>query len=246
MDEKTVMMLKALRLRGLLEHWGEYMKLAEEKRLSSVKFLLRIIEDEYRGKVEHAQHMRQKQARIPERFVISTYPFARQPKLERKRILAIYDAFQYVLNCRNLVFVGPTGSGKTGLATGFLTQAIERGHSGRFILFADLIAQLYAAVADSRQGRVIRKFASYDCLLIDEIGYVEVEPAQAGLFFTLLQKRHRRKSTLITSNLGFSEWNSFLKSDHLTAALIDRLTENSHVINMRGCISLRAKLGRDE
>jgi len=73
--------------------------------------------------------------------------------------------------------------------------------------------------------------------------YVEIEPDQVGLFFTLLQKRHQTKPTLITSNLGFSEWRSFLKNDHLTAALIDRLTELSYVINMTKCQSLRAKLG---
>jgi DNA replication protein DnaC len=88
----------------------------------------------------------------------------------------------------------------------------------------------------------MKKFVSYDCLLIDEIGYVEVEPVQVGLFFTLMHKRHKQKSTLITSNLGFSRWTSFLKNDHLTAALIDRLTENSHVINMKNCFSLRPKL----
>src|SRR5437667_11564409 len=77
---------------------------------------------------------------------------------------------------------------------------------------------------------------------IDEIGYVQVEPVQVGLFFTLLHQGHRRKPTLITSNLGFSEWRSFLKNDHLTAALIDRLTENSYVINMRNCVSIRPKL----
>ena len=76
--------------------------------------------------------------------------------------------------------------------------------------------------------------------LIDEIGYVEVEPVQVGLFFTLMHERHRKKPTLITSNLGFAEWGSFLKNDHLTAALIDRLTENSHVINMKGCKTLRS------
>jgi len=86
------------------------------------------------------------------------------------------------------------------------------------------------------------KYLSYDCLLIDEIGYVEVEAVQVGLFFTLMHKRHRKKPTLITSNLGFSEWGSFLKNAHLTAALIDRLTESSHVINMKQCVSLRAKL----
>jgi len=81
--------------------------------------------------------------------------------------------------------------------------------------------------------------------LIDEVGYVEVEPAQVGLFFTLMQKRHKNKPTLLTSNLGFSEWSSFLKNNHLTAALIDRLTENSHVINMKNCKTLRGKLDDD-
>jgi DNA replication protein DnaC len=79
-------------------------------------------------------------------------------------------------------------------------------------------------------------------LLIDEIGYVEVEPVQVGLFFTLMQQRHKKKSTLITSNLGFAEWGSFLKNTHLTAALIDRLTENSHVFNLKGCRTLRDPL----
>ena len=89
---------------------------------------------------------------------------------------------------------------------------------------------------------MIKTFATYDCLLIDEIGYAEMEPVQVGLFFTLMHKRHQSKSTLITSTLGFSQWAEFLKNEQLTAALIDRVTENSHVINMKKCVSLRAKL----
>ncbi|WP_321416590.1 ATP-binding protein [uncultured Desulfobacter sp.] len=161
----------------------------------------------------------------------------------KKKILNMYDGFDYVEKCRNLIFMGPTGTGKTGLATAFLTHAIDRGYNGRFIAFAELVEQLYQSVADHTEAHVIKKFAATDCLLIDELGYVEVEPVQVGLFFTLMSRRHQKKTTLITSNLGFSQWSSFLKNDHLTAALIDRLTENSHVINMRNCVSLRSKLG---
>ncbi len=75
------------------------------------------------------------------------------------------------------------------------------------------------------------------------MGYVEMEPAQVNLFFTLMHKRRRKRPTLLTSNLGFSEWNSLLKNDHLTAALVDRLTELSYVINMKKCVSLRPKMG---
>jgi DNA replication protein DnaC len=144
--------------------------------------------------------------------------------------------------CRNVIFMGPTGTGKTGLATAFLTHAIDCGYNGRFVGFAELVEQLYQSVADHTEARVIKTFAATDCLLIDELGYVEVEPVQVGLFFTLMHKRHKKKTTLITSNLGFSQWSSFLKNDHLSAALIDRLTENSHVINMKNCVSLRPKL----
>ena len=107
---------------------------------------------------------------------------------------------------------------------------------------ANLVAELYASMADRSENKVIRKYVAYDCLVIDEVGYIEVEPTQVGLFFTLMQKRHKNKPTLLTSNLGFSEWSSFLKNKHLTAALIDRLTENSHVINMKNCKTLRGKL----
>ncbi|HOG91220.1 MAG TPA: ATP-binding protein [Syntrophales bacterium] len=93
--------------------------------------------------------------------------------------------------------------------------------------------------------KAINVFTAYDCLLIDEIGYVEVEPVQVGLFFSLMHKRHKKKTTMITSNLGFEQWSSFLKNDHLTVALIDRLTENSHVINMKKCASLRTKLDQE-
>jgi DNA replication protein DnaC len=160
--------------------------------------------------------------------------------------MSLYDNFDYMTNRRNIIWLGPTGCGKTGLATSFLLQAVDRGHRGCFITFAQLVAELYAALADHSEEKVIRKYLSYDCLLIDEVGYVEVEPAQVGLFFTLMQKRHKSKTTLITSNLGFSEWGSFLKNNHLTAALIDRLTETSHVINMRHCKTLRGRLDEDE
>jgi DNA replication protein DnaC len=97
-------------------------------------------------------------------------------------------------------------------------------------------------LADRSEQQALRKYARYDCLVIDEVGYVEIEPAQVGLFFTLMQKRHKTKTTLITSNLGFSEWGTLLKNNQLTGALLNRLTETSHVINMKDCRSLRPKL----
>jgi DNA replication protein DnaC len=245
MDKELVERLKYLRLWGLLTHWDEYLALAQKGRFSAVRLLRYVLEEEYKLKQDKARECRLKRARIPEPLVMETFPFERQPKLNKKRILSIYDAFDYMAKSQNIIWIGPTGCGKTGLATSFLIQAIHRGYTGRYVQFPELIGELYRSVADHSEHKVMKRYLGYDCLVIDELGYVEVEPIQVGLFFTLMHKRHKRKPTLITSNLGFSEWQSFLKNGQLTAALIDRLTEESHVINMKNCASLRPKLKGD-
>ena len=242
MNKELTETLKYLHLGGLLAHWDEYLKLAADKGFSHTRVLTYVLEEECRIKRENARRLRLKRARIPEPLVIETFPFERQPKLNQKKLMALYDSLGYLQSHQNIIWLGATGCGKTGLATSFLIHAIDQGHSGRYVLFADLIAELYRSVADHSEDKVLKKYLAFDCLQIDEIGYVEVEPVQVGLFFTLMHQRHKKKPTLITSNLGFAEWGSFLKNDHLTAALIDRLTENSHVINMKGCISLRPKI----
>lgn len=242
MDDELKKMLKYIRLTGLLENWNQYLSVAQKGNYSHVRMLRYVIEQEYKIKTENSRKLRLNRAKIPEKYVIETYPFSRQPKLSKKKIENMYDSFDYMKSSRNIVWIGPTGTGKTGLATSFLVRAIDKGYKGRFITFPELVEQLYQSVADHTEAKVIKTFASCDCLLIDELGYVEVEPIQVGLFFTLMQKRHKKKTTLITSNLGFSQWSTFLKNDHLTAALIDRLTENSHIINMKNCVSLRSRL----
>jgi len=242
MDEALQRILKHLRLGGLLAHWDELLAEARRGRFSHERLLKHLLEAEYRGKSEHARILRRKRANIAEILEIETFPFARQPKLDRKRIMSLYDGFDYMSKQQNIVWLGPTGCGKTGLATGFLLQAIDRGYRGSFITFPELLAELYASLADHSEAKVLRKYARYDCLLIDEVGYVEIEAVQVGLFFTLMQMRHKRKSTLITSNLGFSDWGSFLKNPQLTSALLDRLTANGYTINMKNCRSLRVKL----
>jgi len=244
MDEKLREMLKYLRLRGLLDNWNSHLTLAAEKRWSQAKLLKHVVDQEYKLKRQNAHQLRLKKAKIPERFAIETYPFTRQPKLNKKHILALYDTFEYMRNNQNIIWLGPTGCGKTGLATSFLINAIDQGFTGRYVLFAELLAELYQSVADHSEHKLIKRYFNFDCLLIDEIGYVEVEPVQVGLFFTLMHKRHKEKTTLITSNLGFGQWSTFLKNDHLTAALIDRLTEVSHVINMKSCRSIRPTLNQ--
>lgn len=125
MNEKLREMLKYLRLRGLLDNWDSHLTLAAEKRWSQAKLLKHIVEQEYKLKHQNAHQLRLKKAKIPERFAIETYPFARQPKLNKKHIVALYDTFQYMRNNQNIIWLGPTGCGKTGMATSFLINAVD-------------------------------------------------------------------------------------------------------------------------
>lgn len=145
----------------------------------------------------------------------------------------------YIARKQNVMLIGPTGVGKTGLATSLLIHAINRGATGRFITFPALLDELYRSSADHSEKKVLKKYAAYECLLVDELGYVEIDPHQAGLFFTLMKQRHKKTTTLITTQLGFKDWTGFLKNPHLTSALIDRLTENSQLVHMGKCVSLR-------
>lgn len=242
MDEELIKKLKHLRLAALLANWDHYLSVAGKGGFSHARLLQYVIDQEYQIKMENSRKTRLARAKIPERFVIETFPFNRQPKLSRKKIMGLYDSFDYMTKSQNVIFIGSTGTGKTGLATSFLIQAINKGYKGQFVMFPQLVEQLYQSVADHSEAAVVKKFADYDVLLVDELGYVEVEPVQVGLFFTLMSRRHKKKTTLITSNLGFSQWGTFLNNPHLTAALVDRLTENSHVVNMKGCVSLRPRL----
>jgi DNA replication protein DnaC len=241
-DDELVAKLKYLRLGRLLSHWDETLQTARKGRYSAERLLKYVLEEEYRAKRENARLLRRQRANIPELLEMETFPFSRQPRLDRKKIMSYYDGFDYMTKQRGIIWMGPTGCGKTGLATAFLLQAIDRGHRGYFVTFPELLQELFQSLADRSEGKVLKRYLSYDCLVIDEVGYVEVEPAQVGQFFTLMHKRHKKKTTLITSNMGFSDWGSFLRNSQLTSALLDRLTASSHVVNMKECKSLRDKL----
>lgn len=241
MDESTKNSLKHLRLKNLEENWHTILKQAQKQNPSFQTFLKDIIRKEYALKREAQRTTRIKNAKIPEMLVMDTFPFNRQQKLKKKLVLQVYDSMQYIHESQVLLFIGPTGCGKTGLATSFLVHAINNNCRGLFIDFKQLVTKLYQSCADNSQTRLIKTLTNIDCLCIDEFGYAPVEQQQAGLLFDLIKARHKRKCTIITSQLGFEKWPTVIANEHLNAAIIDRITENCAVFNMTKCVSLRKK-----
>ena len=233
--------LVKLRMSYTLENWNIILKEATNETISYSRFLNRMIEAEYHYKLENERLGRVLRAKIPISYVIETYPFDRQPKLHKKLIMEAYDSMNYVRDKKDLILIGSTGCGKTGLSSTFLTNALNLGFSGRFIDFSELIHILYQSKADHSEKKVVDKFVRYDVLLIDELGYMSCKKEQAGMFFDLLRRRHRKSTPIITSQLGFDEWGTFLNDPHIVAALLDLITENWIIFNMKDCKSIRGE-----
>lgn len=241
MEKQIETYLKYLEWEHLRTHLDEYLKDAVDKKSSYHQLLKTIITDEYQHRFEQRRTARVKAAKIPQLLVMDTFPFDRQAQLKKKMVLELYDSMRFITENQFLLFIGPTGCGKTGLGTSYLLHAINNECRGRFIDFNELVNMLYRSVADHTEKRLIRQLASIDCLLIDEVGYTTIDKNKAGLFFDLMKQRHNKKCTIMTSQLGFEEWGTFINDKHLTAALLDRITENCTVFNMSKCISIRSK-----
>ncbi len=232
-------MIKYLKLDYLQEHREPFIEKAEQKEWGYNKFLQNLVKNEYEVKREKARKNRIVRSKIPNDYTIETYPFDEQPHLNKKRLAERYDSLDYIIKSKNMIFLGAAGTGKTGLASSLLRRALDNGYSGYFISFSVLIEKLQASIADNSTVKVIKKYSNYQCLLIDDLGYINADENELGLFYSLIQKRYGRSSTIITSSLGFDDWGKILKNKFTTDALLSRLTDGGHIINLKKCKSLR-------
>jgi len=151
----------------------------------------------------------------------------------------------FIQSATNIVFIGDTAVGKTGLASSILRKALENGYRGRFIKAQDLFEEMYESLADRSSQRRLRHFARLEILLVDELSYLTLKPEQTNLFFKLMDERYtNRKSTLITTNLEYGEWGRFLNNPEMAPALTDRIQDRCHTIRIKGP-SLRGEENRE-
>ena len=134
----------------------------------------------------------------------------------------------------NIVFVGDTGTGKSGLAMSLMRQALLNGYRCKFFNAQTLLDDLYASLADHRSSRLMKQLFNYDLIAIDELGYLNLSEEKVNMFFKLIDMRYRKKPTIITTNLSFEEWYGVFKQKSLVDALLDRLKHYCIVINIAG------------
>lgn len=129
-----------------------------------------------------------------------------------------------------VVLLGDSGTGKTHLLIGLGLAACEQGRRVRYVTTAQLVNELVEAADDRQLSRVVGRYARLDLLLLDELGYVQVDPRGAELLFQIITEREERASIAIATNLPFSEWGAVFPDPRLVAAIVDRVTLNAHIL----------------
>src|SRR3989454_898684 len=232
-NEELEQLLKNLKLRRVLDIYDEQMRAAEKEDTSYTEFVTRLMRAQWHARQEHALEWRIRNAKLPERWSLDTFPFTRQPGVNRKQIRTFAE-LDFVSKKENIVFVGPTGVGKTGLASGILLKALENGYRCQFVKAQDLFDDMYASLADRSTRQLLKRLARLDVLLVDELGYLNLKPEQSNMFFKLMDERYRRHSTIITTNLAYEEWPNFLGNRPMVEALLSRLRHYCHTVRIDG------------
>jgi DNA replication protein DnaC len=230
MQNKIIELMRTLKLTGMSQVLEREFALAEKEGLAAAEVIERLLVEEFHYRQERSLLYRIKQGRMPWPWTLASFPFDRQPGVNKSQIMGL-ASLAFLDRAENIVFIGDPGTGKTGLAIGLLRQALVSGRRGRFIKAQDLLDELYASLADRSTPKLLRSLAGYDLLVIDELGYLTLNPEQANVFFKLMAERYSKKSTIITTNLDYPQWYDLLKRKPLVDALLDRL--NHHCITIR-------------
>lgn len=233
MTEELEQLLKNLRLKRMIEIYAEQLQTAEKEDISYTEFLARLLRTEWHSRQEQALKARIKRAHLPEVWTLETFPYNKQPGVNRRRIRTFAE-LDFIPKAENIVFIGKSSMGKTGLASGILLKALENGYRGQFIRAQDLFDEMYASLADRSSRKLLNRLVKLDVLLIDELGYLNIKPEQANIFFKLIEERYRYRPTIITTNLSYDEWPNFLGNPHMVDALLSRLRHYCHTIRIDG------------
>jgi len=225
--------LKALKLPTFVREHEKVALEAAQDRADYARYLLRLCELERIDRERRMVERRIRMARFPHTKSFDTFDFAAQPSLNKALVLELARG-EWIERRRNVIALGPSGTGKTHAALALGLAACQKGLSVAFTTAAALVHDLMEA-RDERRLRTLQKhLASVKLLILDELGYVPFTAVGGELLFEVLSQRYERGSTLITSNLPFDEWTSVFGSERLTGALLDRLTHHVHILEMNG------------
>ena len=202
---------------------------ADHQHRTYLEFLLELLGAEVDERERHTISRRLKEARLPRMKTIEEFDFTAATQIPAKQLRELAEG-TYLARNEPVIFIGDAGTGKTHLATGLCVAACKQRKRARFITAAGLVNELIEAQHHNLLGRTLQRWAKYDLIVLDEVGYVPFAQVGGELLFQIISERAERATFVITTNLPFSEWTQVLPNARLCKALLDRLTDRAHII----------------
>ena len=215
---------EALRLHGLLAHWDQAVHAA---------WLPPLLDWEEAERSRRSRERRVRRAHIGAFKPLVDFDWSWPTKCDRAAIEELMS-LEFLAEATNVVLFGPNGIGKSTIARNITQQALERGHTVHFANAGELLGDLAALDSASTRNRRLRHYAGFDLLAIDEVGYLSYSNRHADLLFELTNRRYEKKSTIVTTNRPFSEWNEVFPNAACVVSLVDRLTHHAELIALEG------------
>ena len=225
---------RALKMPGVVSNLDELLRDLDARGACSAEVLETVLSTEVTSREASAVRLRIQEARFPRLFTLEDFDFNADCGIDKARVVALAKG-ALVDDKANAIFIGPVGTGKTHLAAALALEAARRRHHVAWFRAADLVMRLIEAKGTRSLSTLERRLSRSSVLVLDELGFVPFDREGAELLFNLLSARHGCASTIITSNLAFSEWTRVFGNDEkLTAAVLDRLAENAVVFATKG------------
>ncbi len=225
--------LKQLKLPTMLAECEKVAARAAQENLDHLAFLLQLCELELIDRERRAAERRLKEARFPSHKTLEEFDFTDRPSVNKPLLRELVEG-EYLERRENILLVGPSGTGKTHLATGLGIAACGQGRKVRFWRVTELITTLLEAKEERQLLRTRAQLAKLDLLILDELGYVPASKAGAELLFDVIATAYERQSVIVTTNLPFENWTEVLGNERLTGAALDRLTHRCHIVETKG------------
>src|SRR5215208_5471759 len=202
---------------------------AERERQPYLGYLEALLGAELEDRERRAIERRLKEAHLPRVKTLDEFDFSQAPAVSPTRLAELADG-GYIERAEPVVFLGDCGTGKTHLLTALCVAACRQRRRVRFTTAANLVNELVEAKQQLQLRRVLARWARYDLIAIDEVGYVPLAELGAEFLFQVISDRAEQAAVLLTTNLPFSEWTQVIPNARLCKALLDRITDRAHII----------------
>lgn len=225
--------LEYLKLKQMVTHLDEVIDFSVHNQLSFTDTLVKLTNYEIDLREQNMVHAMVKVGAFPNLKEVKDFDFDFQPSINQQQIQD-FLTLRFIEGYENIVFLGPSGVGKTFLASAIGIAAAKKRTSTYFIKCHDLIQNLKKARLENRLESRLKHYTKYKLLIIDEIGYLPIDAEDAKLFFQLIDMRYEKRSTIFTTNVNFKSWDEVFQETKLANAILDRILHHATVVTITG------------